>query len=98
MICLEVSPRLILVLMLNGIDIPTMNKKAGNTTSGKLIASTSAGMCLSHAEIPLIPCSSLTITIRKKVMPRNASIDKIRADLIGESLDWVVIIEYAFST
>jgi len=62
----------------NGIDIPTMNRKAGNTTSTKLIASASAFMWRAHCGTPLTPASWLTKTITRIVRPRNASIERMR--------------------
>src|SRR5438552_4227852 len=78
--CHASSPLAIRALSENGIAIPTMKRNAGNTMSGKLIASASAGMCLSQRVMPLTPPSSLTKIIATKVMPRNASIERTRPE------------------
>src|SRR5205814_34316 len=67
------SPSFSRAAMENGIAMPTMNRNAGKTTSAKLIASASAGMCLSQGDTPATPATSLTKIIATKVRPRNAS-------------------------
>ncbi|MNS74163.1 hypothetical protein D3C72_1076300 [compost metagenome] len=65
-------------LKANGIDIPTINKKAGKTKSTKVIASASAGICFIHCGTFLTLANSFTKIITKMVIPRKASIETIR--------------------
>src|SRR5688500_3640352 len=63
-----------------GIDMPTMNKKAGNTTSTKVIPSALPGwMCFIHAGADLTLATSLTNSMRNMTTPRRTSTDTTRS-------------------
>src|SRR5688500_11120323 len=67
-----------MLLIANGSDIPTMKRKAGKTISTNVIASASAGTCFIQAGMPDTPATSFTKIITRIVMPRKASIERIR--------------------
>src|SRR5471030_1266245 len=89
--CAAVSPAACRCAMAKGIDMPTMNRKAGNTTSGKVMASASAAAYSIQAGMPRTPASVFTKIMTRMVMPRKASIASIRAGLEFATQSQVVL-------
>jgi len=71
--------------MARGIDMPTINRKAGNTTSTKVMVLASALACFNQEGIPVTDIRSFTNTIRKMVSPRKMSMERILFLFMGLS-------------